>query len=90
MARAHREADPSTSDIFFAPDPAGKEIRLVEVSHDMAPTREIIPIRFKPDPEDGIHFLSTIIVLSPEEWEECRTGHLELPWGKPDDFQKIA
>ncbi len=90
LANAHREADPSTTEIFLAPDPEGREIRLVEISHEMAPTREIIPIRFKSDPEDGIHYPSTIIVLSPEEWEECRTGSLALPWGRPDDFQKIA
>ena len=89
LATAHREADPSTTEIFLAP--GEDEIRLIEISREIPPSGEVFPVSFNPDPEKGMHYASSVILINPEEWEEVKAGELTLPtgWGNPNTFRPI-
>ncbi len=92
LANAHKVADPSTEEVYLAPDPSAQEIRLVEVVDGMPTTGEVLPYRFDPDEQEGIPFPSVVVLLSREEWRQCREGGLALPpgWGEPRGFKKLA
>ena len=83
LARAHREADPGTEIVLLAPDPDGKEIRLLEVTRSAPTIGQPLPVGFAARPDLGIPFPSAILLLSPEEWDAAQAGRLELPdeWG---------
>ena len=81
LARAHRAADGHTRLIKWFPSNGSTEIRLLEVS-DSAPTSgDVIPFRFRANPADGIDFPSTVVLLSPDEWQWVQRGELKLPDG---------
>lgn len=84
LAEAHREADPTTQAVYLALDPAGREIRLVEVSGSVGTTGEVLPFRFGPRVDQGIPYPSIVVLLSPDEWKQLEAGQLELPesWGR--------
>lgn len=92
LARAHLVSDPSTEEVYLAADPAGRVIRLVEVVEGVPTTGEILPFRFEPNEQTGVPLPSVLILLSREEWQQCRDGRLQLPpdWGRPGDLQRIA
>jgi len=90
LAKVHREKDPTTEVVLLAPDPEGKEIRLVEVVGQLAPSGEVIPIEYAADLAKGRPFPTVLIMLSPEEWEDCLRGGLALPWGDPRSLERIA
>ena len=81
LAEAHQAADPETRLIFLNPDPAEQEIRLLEVSGSAPTTRELFPFAFTERRDLGINFPSVVLLLSPTEWEEVKTGKLPLPGG---------
>lgn len=81
LAEAHHAADPETRLIFLNPDPAEREIRLLEVSSSAPTTRELFPFAFAERRDLGINFPSVVLLLSPTEWDEVKTGTLPLPGG---------
>jgi hypothetical protein len=81
LAAAHQAADPETRHIFLNPDPAEREIRLLEVTGSAPTTRELFPFAFAERRDLGINFPSVVLLLSPTEWEEVETGKLPLPGG---------
>lgn len=91
VAAAHCEQDPDTTAVYLVPDPAGAEIRLVEVSRALGTVGEILPYRFKPTPERGVPYATVIILLSPADWEQLQQGQLELPqgWGRPVPLDQL-
>jgi hypothetical protein len=81
LAQAHRKSDPLTKVIKFFPGSTTNEIRLLEVS-DSAPTAgEVLPFSFRSDPSNGVDYLSTVILLSMQEWKQIQEGQLHLPQG---------
>ncbi len=86
----HLEADPEVTEVFLAPDPEGAEIRLVEVTESMNTAGEILPLGHAPDEETP--FRVVLVLLSPEDWQGCLDGRIELPegWGRPGDLKKMA
>ncbi|MBU6427455.1 MAG: hypothetical protein KGR26_00445 [Cyanobacteria bacterium REEB65] len=92
LAAAHREADPETQEVYFAPDPAGAEIRLLEVTASVNTAGEVLPFGYAPDERQGIPFRSVLVLLSPEDWRRCLDGQIELPpgWGTPANLKKLA
>jgi hypothetical protein len=92
LAEAHRAEDPETEEVFFAD--AENEVRLVEVSRAVRPgdRPKVLPFRFTPRPDLGVPYESVIVLLSPEDWQAVRAGHLPLPagWGTVEDLEKIA
>ena len=57
-----------------------REIRLVEVSHSVGNTGEILPFRFSADPPE-VPFESIVILLGSEDAKRLDEGQLELPQG---------
>lgn len=92
LAEAHRAEDPATSAVYLASDPQGAEIRLVEVSSSVESTGEVLPFRFRANPDRGIPVESVVVLLSEEEWGRVQRGDLRLPdgWGTFRDLQPIV
>lgn len=80
LAAAHRKADPETVAVLLDADPERREIRLVEVTRSAPTTGEPLAVGFLARPDLGVPFLSTVVLLSPEEWDAVREGRLELPY----------
>jgi hypothetical protein len=55
-------------------------IKLLEVNANTAPSG-IMPIQFAPSPGSGITYPTTIIEVTPDEYEQIRIGQLRLPAG---------
>ncbi|MDI1428802.1 hypothetical protein [Polyangium sorediatum] len=83
LAAAHRRADPDIQQIFMIADPAGAEVRLLEVSSSVGNTGSVMPFRFSARPDLDVPFPSVVILLSPEEKEQLDRQELHLPatWG---------
>ena len=79
LAQGHKKADPSTQMIKYFPSNHHKEVRLLEVSSTAPTTGEILPFRFGPDTSHGIDLPSVVILISPQEWEDVKSGRLKLP-----------
>lgn len=90
LADAHRRADPDTVAVYWAPDPEGREIRLVEISGSVGETGEVLPYRFGPRVTQGVPYPSVLILLSPAEWEKVKSGELKLPEGWPSAEKFVA
>jgi len=81
LADAHRKQDPNTQVIKLIRGGIENEIRLIEVSSDAPSTGEILPVRFRADRTRGVDYPSTLVLLSPEDWERVKTKRLPLPPG---------
>lgn len=81
MVRRHREQDPNLLRAFIYYDPAGREIRLVEVVKDSPEADQVLPFRFAAAKERGIDFPVVIVELSPDEFARVEAGHWRLPQG---------
>lgn len=81
LAQAHRHADPATLLIKFFQANGTEEIRLLEVSEAAPTTGEVLPFSFGADPARGVDYPSTVILLSPQEWQRIQSRELELPPG---------
>ena len=79
LAQAHRRSDPETTVIKFFPAPRANEILLLEVSKSAPTTGEVLPFGFPSDPTNGVDYRSTVILLSPQEWQEVQSGKMALP-----------
>ena len=79
LADAHRHEDPATKSVYLFPDPGFANVRLLEVSGSAPRSGDVLPFAFAPHPESGVAFPSTVILLSPDEWEAVEAGTLELP-----------
>ena len=92
LAAAHRDADSDIQEIYFYPDPAGEEVRLVEVSGSVGNTGEVLPFRFAARPDLGVPYPSVVVLLSPEEKQALDSKLLALPanWGNPLDMRRIG
>jgi hypothetical protein len=91
LARAHRKADAEIREIFLAKDPAGKEVRLLEVSSSVGNTGSILPFRFAAREDLGIPYPSVIVLVSPEEKQSLDNKELQLPesWGSSPELLSI-
>jgi hypothetical protein len=89
LAEAHRAADPSSREVWLAPDKKGSEIRLIEVSEAVPSSGTVLPVRFQPGGE--IEYPSVVVLLSAKEMDDVRKGRLKMPpgWGKPDNWTAI-
>jgi len=83
LAKAHKKADPEIEQIYMIEDPAGAEVRLVEVSGSVGNTGTVMPFRFGARPDLDVPYPSVVILLSPEEKVLLDRKELELPdaWG---------
>lgn len=83
LAMAHKQADPDIQEIYVIEDPAGEEVRLVEVSSSVGYTGSVMPFRFDARPDLDVPYPSVVVLLSPEEKVLLDRKELELPaaWG---------
>jgi hypothetical protein len=79
LAEAHRKEDPSTTEIYLFPDDQIADVRLLEVSGSAPRSGDVLPYQFDARPDLDIHFTSTVILLSPDEWKDVQDGKLKLP-----------
>lgn len=79
LAQGHKKFDPNTQMIKYFPSNHHKEVRLLEVSSTAPTTGEMMPFRFGPDTSQGIDLPSVVILISPQEWEDVKSGRLKLP-----------
>ncbi|MBK9259774.1 MAG: hypothetical protein IPM54_08035 [Polyangiaceae bacterium] len=84
LARAHRDIDPATRDVYLASGENDPLIRLVEVSASVPTTSEFFPYAFTDDPNNGVPYPSVLILVSPEEWTSLEAGQRKLPQGWPE------
>jgi hypothetical protein len=86
LADANYQIEPAITEIYRLWGTAEVEaqpdepIKLLVINRETIPTG-IMPLGFRPMPGDAIHFRSTIVDVTPEEYEEIRAGRLELPHG---------
>jgi hypothetical protein len=92
LAKAHKKADPDIQQIYMVEDPAGTEVRLVEVSGSVGYTGTVMPFRFAARPDLDIPYASVVILLSPEEKALLDRKELELPngWGSSPHLVPIG
>lgn len=92
LAEAHKKADPEIRQIYLVEDPAGAEVRLIEVSSAVGYTGSIMPFRFAARPDLDIPYPSVVILLSPEEKDLLDRKELELPntWGSSPQLVLIG
>jgi hypothetical protein len=67
----------------------GEPIKLLEVNANTVPSG-IMPIQFGPSPEFGVTYPTTVIEVTPDEYERIRRHELKLPqgWQIPEPIQK--
>lgn len=79
LASPEREADPTEA------------IKLIEVNQDTT-SDGIRPVFFGAHPAKGVYYPSTIVEVTPEEFEEIRRDQSRLPngWSLGKEFAKPA
>ena len=83
LAQAHYLVEQGLVSIFRLVTPTetdAEPVKLLEVNRDTVPTG-IMPLGFDAAPERGIPYPSVIIEVTPEEYEQIRSGALALPNG---------
>lgn len=81
LAQRHRENDPQTMKVLLDPDPEENEIRLIEITRSAPTTGQPFAVGFMARPDLGVPFPSSVLLLSPDEWEDVRSGRLPLEPG---------
>lgn len=97
LANRHFQVDPGMKKVFRFSGSAQIElqpaepIKMLEVNEETVPAG-ILPLRFGPVPDSGIHFPSIIVEVTPDEYEQIRNKQLELPkgWDTADELPKPA
>lgn len=92
LAMAHKRADPDIQQVYLIEDPAGAEVRLLEVSGSVGFTGAVMPFRFAARPDLDVPYPSVVVLLSPEEKELLDRKELELPaaWGPSPTLVRIG
>jgi hypothetical protein len=83
LAQAHYLVEQEMASIFRLVSPTESDaepIKLLEVNRGTVPTG-IMPLGFDAAPERGIPYRSVIVEVTPEEYEQIRSGALSLPNG---------
>ena len=81
LAENHKQVDPQTSIVILYSTEHDEIIKLLEVSRDVPSSGNVFAISFAPG--NGIHYISSIILLSPHDFKKLKDGKLTLPedWG---------
>jgi hypothetical protein len=89
LAGEHRKSDPAIVAIYVVP--RADEVRMVEVSSAVDTTGEVIPFRFKAQPQNKLPFDTVLVLVSEEEYELLESGKLDLPegWGSVEVLEQI-
>jgi len=87
LAEAHYAYEPGITTVIRivsaradVEETTDEPIKLLEVNENSVPSG-ILPLYFGPNPSRGVLYPSTIIEITPEEFEELRSDRLRLPNG---------
>jgi hypothetical protein len=84
LADAHYQLEENITAIYrlngVAETLPNEPIKLLEVNTNTVPSG-IVPLRFDPAPSIGISFPSTIVEVTPGEFQQIGRGELKLPDG---------
>lgn len=85
IAASNHELDPSLTLIHRIEAPGKEEdpsepVKILEVTPN-TPVAGIMPLYFEAHPPSGQEYPCIIVEVHPSEWEQLRTGALELPNG---------
>jgi hypothetical protein len=87
LARKHYEVEAGLKDVILYTEnfsavvqDTQNSIKLLEVNENTIASG-IMPIQFAPSPQLGITYPTTIIEVTPEEFEQIKVGKLKLPPG---------
>ncbi len=86
LAQKHYQIEDGITQIFRVTQSAELEadpnapIILLEANTNTIPSG-VMPIRFGPEPDIGIHYPSVIVEVTPEEFQRIQAQGLELPAG---------
>jgi hypothetical protein len=82
VAASHYALEPVIANIIRLigsnEEDAREPVKLLEVNSDTIEAG-IIPVSFGPHPSSGAPYPTIIIEVTPREFEEIETGHLQLP-----------
>src|SRR5687767_12503489 len=79
LASWHAGLDPANIQIYSFPDSDQTTVRLVEISDGFPRSGRTLPVTFGRSPE--FPFRSSVVLLTPDEWQEVLGGSLTLPEG---------
>lgn len=81
LAEKHKQVDPQTTHVILYSTEDDDIIKLLEVSRDVPSSGSVFAISFAPG--NGIHYISSVILLSPRDFKKLKDGKLALPedWG---------
>lgn len=86
LAQKHYELEPGITRIIritrgddVERDPA-EPVKLLEVNENTVPSG-ILPLQFGPSPASGIHASTTIVEVTPDEFQRILSQELSLPPG---------
>ncbi len=68
---------------YLVKDPLEKEIRLIEITQEVADDEAVLPVGFGPDEEEGVPYPSVVVLLHPDGFRRIKGRKLNLPaeWG---------
>lgn len=89
LAEWHGQDQDPVVEVYSFDDPEEEEVRLLEVSEAFFTSGEVLPLSFRATEE--LPYVSTVILLSPEEYGRLRNGELGLPegWGESTEGRKV-
>lgn len=79
LAKLHIKLDSGITNIWVNPHP--EEIRLLEVSSMSPFCGEAFPFPYSPAPEMGLTLPTSLVLISPREWQMIEAGEIFLPEG---------
>ncbi|GAC1339892.1 MAG: hypothetical protein NVSMB14_05940 [Isosphaeraceae bacterium] len=84
LAESHYRIEPGMTRIFRVKGnseteaSANEPIKLLEVNENTIACG-ILPLKFDPEPENGLSSSTVIVEVTPEEYDQIACGNLELP-----------
>ena len=81
LARWHADDQDPPITVYSFDDPDEQEVRLLEVSEAFVTSEEVWPVTFRAT--DQLPYMSTVILVSAEEYDGLETGEFALPEGWP-------
>lgn len=79
LVQAHFEVEEGLDEIIWLRDGEDKEICLIEINRNTLPTGSVEVFYFAPS--ENVPFPVRIADITPQEWEQVRSGNIPLPPG---------
>ncbi|MGQ9625939.1 MAG: hypothetical protein ACUVV0_03425 [Anaerolineae bacterium] len=87
LIHSHFETEEGIEQIIWLQDGEEKEIRLLEINRNTLPTGAVETFYFAPSQD--VPFPVRIADITPQEWEQVKSGNIPLPPGWTLEQAKI-